>query len=462
MDSRIIHDPKRLEALRRYSLTDTHAEAAFDRLTRLASKMLDAPISLVNLITDTEQLCKSAYGISSEDVTVPNSIAFCTHTVSMGEPFVVEDASIHSLVQDNPLVQDDPNLRSYLGIPLQTEDHYDIGTLCVLDTKPRQWSESDIQIMQELTASVMMEIDTQVRMMMKQNDIDTAKLSTMDTPTHIPTNQLDQFGHYNIVEHIDSGGACDVYLCEHEHLRVPVAIKRLRHTHAKDATFRARFELEGNIISSLRHPNIIRVFEVGNEGDNYYMVMEYIHGQTLKTFIREYAPLPLETVIDIGKDIAEALDYAHSQQVVHRDIKPSNIMLRKRKNGATVYQATLMDFGIAKMISLESQLTGDNAVGTVDYIAPEQIEGSAKVGEASDVYAFGTILYEMLTGHLPYEADNIARAIFMHLNDPVPDPRQHVPHLPEHITKALEKALAKCPDDRFRTAIELVAALEGA
>lgn len=454
----IIQSPDRLRALRRYSLTDTHAEVAFDRLTRLASKLLNAPIALVNLLTDAQQLCKSAFGISPDDVSVPVSVSFCAHTIMLGKPFVVEDATKHPLLEDNPLVTSAPHFRSYLGIPLQTEDHYNIGTLCVLDVEPRRWKQSDIEVVQELAASVIMEIDLRARMATSQD----ALSDKNNTPLHIPARELNHFGRYKIVDHIDSGGMCDVYLCRHEHLQVPVAIKRLRHSIADNATLRARFELEGNIVCSLRHPNIIRVFEVGNEGDNYYMVMEYIHGQTLKALIKQQAPLPLQTVIDISKDIAEALDYAHSQQVVHRDIKPSNVMLREkpRTGTNTIYQATLMDFGIAKMIDLENHLTGENAVGTVDYMAPEQIAESNTVTGRADLYALGTILYEMLTGHIPHKGNTMVQSIYKHLNEPVPDPRQYVPDLPQHVVETLMRALAKFPEDRYHTAIEMVAALD--
>ncbi len=454
----IIHDSGRLEALRRYSLNDAHAEAAFDRLTRLASKLLNAPIALVNLITDAQQLCKSAYGIPAQDANVPVGVSFCSHTVTLGKPFVVEDATKHALLEDNLFVTGTSHLRSYVGIPLQTEDQYSIGTLCVLDVEPRRWKQSDIEVVQELAVSVMMEIDLRARMASSQDELGDKD----DTPLHIPARELNHFGRYNIVDHIDSGGMCDVYLCRHEHLQVPVAIKRLRHSIAGNVTLRARFALEGNIVCSLRHPNIIRVFEVGNEGDNYYMVMEYINGQTLKALIKQQAPLPLQIVIDIGKDIAEALDYAHSQQVVHRDVKPSNVMLREnpRTGTNTIYQATLMDFGIAKMIDLENHLTGENAVGTVDYMAPEQIAESNTVTGSVDIYALGTILYEMLTGHIPHKGKTMVQSIYKHLNEPVPDPRQFVPDLPQHVVDTLVQALAKFPEDRHRTAIELVAALD--
>ncbi len=463
-DQQPLKNPSRLEALKRYSATDLRAEASFDRLTRLASKMLDAPIALVNIVNDEKQLCKSAFGIDGDMDDVPNSVSFCAHTVTMHKPFVVEDTTKHPLLSDNPFVDTSDGFRSYLGIPLETEDGYNIGTLCVLDMKPRRWDASDIETLEDLAASVMMEIDLRAQMLTEQEALsqnhgyDPTRRD--ETPGHIPVRDITRFGRYQIVEHIDSGGMCDVYLCKHESLQTPVAVKLLKHHNAKDQSFRARFELEGKIIASLKHPNIVRVFDAGNIGDNYYIAMEHVNGQNLKDFIQQNAPLPLDVVLQIAQDIAEALDYAHSYDVVHRDVKPSNVMLRSwQRNSKPAYQATLMDFGVARMVASNTDLTGDNAVGTIDYIAPEQITSSHTVTATADLYAFAVMIYEMLTGELPFDGENAASLIFERIANEFPDLREICPELPQHVTYAMKKALSKEPEQRYENVVAFVDAL---
>jgi len=450
-----LQDTARLEALQRYSATDLRAEASFDRLTRLASKMLDAPIALVNILDDEKQFCKSAFGMEAEDASnLPNNLTFCWRTVATNKPYVVGDLTKDTYLKDNPFVTGQPGIRSYLGIPLQTEDGYAIGTLCVLDLKVREWEEIDINTLRDLAATVMIEIDLRAQMIAEQEALmdkggfDPDRRD--DTPTHVPIKEITSFGRYQLIKHLDSGGMCDVYLCRHQSLKTPVAVKILKYHNAQDKSFRERFELEGKIIASLKHPNIVRVFDAGNIGHNYYISMEYISGLNLKDYIKQHAPLPLSAVVSIAQDIAEALDYAHSYDVIHRDVKPSNVMLRTwKRHGQQAYQATLMDFGVARMIGGNTDLTGENAVGTIDYIAPEQITSSSTVTPAADLYAFAVMVYEMLTGELPFQAETAAALLFERISQEPPDPRQLRPSIPEHIANALRRALLKDPQARY-------------
>ncbi len=269
-------------------------------------------------------------------------------------------------------------------------------------------------------------------------------------------------GPYADVSLIARGGMAEVYKANHPTLGRDVAIKVLSPDLATDEGFRRRFEREAKTVATLKHPNIVTVFDFGMSGDTYYMVMEYIAGKTLAEHMREQGPMPLNEVLWITRDIANALDYAHSQGVIHRDVKPSNVMLEPLTSpqGDKHYRAVLTDFGIAKMAAGTSTLTGTGLLGTFDYIAPEQIKAASKVDERADIYSLGVIVYQMLTGHLPFEGSNPAVVIFAHLQQPPPDPREYRPDLPESVSQVLSKALAKDPDERYQSAGELADDLE--
>jgi serine/threonine-protein kinase len=192
------------------------------------------------------------------------------------------------------------------------------------------------------------------------------------------------------------------------------------------------------------------------------MVMQYIAGQDLGDFLQANGALPLSQVHAIAQDVASALDYAHAQGVVHRDIKASNVMLEPvtaTGQGTKSFRAVLMDFGLVKIMGGGTRLTQQGMMGTLDYIAPEQIQDSAEVDARADVYAFGVLVYQMLTGELPFKNHNPGALILAHLQQPAPDPRALAPSLSEGTAHAICQALAKHPTDRLPSAGTLAAAL---
>lgn len=269
-------------------------------------------------------------------------------------------------------------------------------------------------------------------------------------------------GSYQVLEPIGKGGMGEVYKGFQTGLKRPVAIKILPDQLAQETEFRVRFEREAKTVAALKHPNIVSVFDFGEADGKYYMVMEYIDGQDLGNHLKAVGRLPVDEARLLVQDIAAALDYAHSQGLVHRDVKPSNVMLQKATiTGAThaTPRAILMDFGIAKIVGGNTGLTGTGMVGTLDYVAPEQIMSAREVDRRADIYALGVMVYQMFTGQLPFVGNNPARLVFAHLQQPAPDPRDVVPELPVPIAKAVLKALAKKPEDRFPTAGEFAATL---
>lgn len=294
--------------------------------------------------------------------------------------------------------------------------------------------------------------------------------SAPDTETRTKPRTLnaqysgDYIGPYAVKELIGRGGMGEVYMGEHTALHRRVAIKLLSHTQTDNAEFRSRFEREARIVAALRHPNIVTVYDFGTLEGTSYMVMEHIDGQELRDYVAANGgKLALDEVLPIIREIASALDYAHDQDLIHRDIKPSNVMLQRITStgaGRTI-QAVLMDFGIAKMLSSQTQLTLTGTVGTLDYMSPEQITGSDEIDRRTDIYALGIMTYQILTGKHPYPGDNAGQIVMNHLQGAIPDARILAPELPESAALALKRAMAKNPADRFATAGDFARALAG-
>ncbi len=264
-------------------------------------------------------------------------------------------------------------------------------------------------------------------------------------------------GKYRILEPLGRGGMAQVYKAYHPQLDRYVAIKILRTDLVESSEFLARFRSEAHAVSGLRHANIVQVFDFDVQDDYYYMVMELLEGDTLRTLLNNYRVrnqrLPLADIVRILKDVLGGLGYAHAEGIIHRDLKPANIMLTKKG------QAVLTDFGIAQIIGNTQHTVSGALMGTLNYMAPEQgLKGICD--SRSDIYSLGIVLYEMLTGYTPFEADTPLAILMKHLNDPLPLPTQVDPQLPQSLEMIVLKALAKDPDDRFQSAEEMCKALE--
>ncbi len=269
-------------------------------------------------------------------------------------------------------------------------------------------------------------------------------------------------GRYIDPELLGRGGMAVVYKARHPTLNHLVAIKILPPHLIASESARKRFIREGQTIARLKHPNIVGIHDFGEWEGEPFMVMEYITGRNLGQVIAEEGPLSLERVRNIANGIASALDYAHTQGLIHRDVKPSNVMLEPAASADPFSQTervVLMDFGIARLAASETLLTGSGVVGTFAYIAPEQIRAAQDIDGRADIYALGIMLYEMLTGELPFKATNPAALLISHLQHPVPDPCEVRSGLPPNACAAILKAAQKDPADRFTTAGELARAL---
>ena len=258
---------------------------------------------------------------------------------------------------------------------------------------------------------------------------------------------------YRILGPLGEGGMATVYRALDTRLGRTVAIKILHPEFARDDPFLQRFQQEAEFAASLgAHPNVVAIYDIGEDGNLPYIVMEVVEGRNLKDLIRERAPFSAEEAFAIGRQVASALDFAHSRGLVHRDVKPQNIVVTP--DGV----AKVTDFGIARSATA-SQLTRTGTVlGTVHYFSPEQAQGKP-AGPPSDIYSLGVILYEMLTGHLPFDADNPIGIAMQHLHSEPPPPWQYNQALPARAVSTVLRALEKDPERRYRDAAEFAAAL---
>jgi serine/threonine protein kinase len=266
-------------------------------------------------------------------------------------------------------------------------------------------------------------------------------------------------GKYQLREQLGRGGMADVYRAYHPQLDRFVAIKVLRGELVEDEEFLARFQREAKIVAALRHANIVQVFDADAQDGIYYMVMELLEGDTLKARLTEYrsreAQMPTGEVMRVMLDVLDGLAYAHSEGMIHRDLKPANIMLTKRG------QAVITDFGIAQMVGATRYTLSGALMGTLNYMAPEQ--GMQNQSDArSDLYSLGIVLYEMLTGKPPFDADTPLAILMKHVNEPLPMPPTTGVVIPEPFERVLLKVLSKNPDDRYQTAGEMAQAIRTA
>jgi beta-lactam-binding protein with PASTA domain/tRNA A-37 threonylcarbamoyl transferase component Bud32 len=251
-------------------------------------------------------------------------------------------------------------------------------------------------------------------------------------------------GRYRIVRKLGSGGMANVYLAEDEDLGRRVAIKILNDRYANDDLFIERFRREAKSAAALSHPNIVSVYDRGEAEGTYYIAMEVIEGRSLKELIMTRGPLPIAQALAYTHEILEALRFAHRHGIIHRDIKPHNILIGERLK--------VTDFGIARAGA--SQMTEAGSImGTAQYLSPEQARG-APVTASSDLYSAAIVLYEMLTGKVPFTGDSAIEIAMKHLNDPPKPPSKIRPEIPEELDAVVLRALAKNPEDRYQTAEE--------
>ncbi|TBL78338.1 Stk1 family PASTA domain-containing Ser/Thr kinase [Paenibacillus thalictri] len=262
-------------------------------------------------------------------------------------------------------------------------------------------------------------------------------------------------GRYEILERIGGGGMALVYKGLDILLHRKVAVKVLRQQYVHDEEFIRRFRREAQSAASLSHPNVVSIYDVGQEGEIHYIVMEYIEGTTLNELIKERAPLQVEEAVHFACQIGDALEHAHQNQIIHRDIKPHNILIGK--NG----RVKVTDFGIARAATSSTITQTGSVVGSVHYFSPEHAKGTP-TGEQSDLYSLGIVLYQMLTGRLPFLGESPISVALKHLQEDVEEPRKVNPLIPQSVENIILRAMRKNPAERYQTARQMLDDLDTA
>jgi eukaryotic-like serine/threonine-protein kinase len=255
-------------------------------------------------------------------------------------------------------------------------------------------------------------------------------------------------GRYKVLEMIGGGGMANVYLAHDMILDRDVAVKMLRLDFANDEEFIRRFRREAQSATSLAHPNIVNIYDVGEENDLYYIVMEYVEGQTLKQYIQINSPLQVEETLEIMKQLTSAISHAHQNHIVHRDIKPQNILVDRFGN------VKITDFGIAMALSATSITQTNSVLGSVHYLSPEQARGGM-ANKKSDIYSLGIVMFELLTGRLPFSGESAVSIALKHLQSETPSVRRWNPNIPQSVENIVLKSTAKDSFHRYNSVDEM-------
>ena len=256
---------------------------------------------------------------------------------------------------------------------------------------------------------------------------------------------------YEILEKIGTGGMSDVYKAKDGKLNRFVAVKVLKQEFAENANFVSKFKTEAQAAAGMMHPNIVNVYDVGEEGGTHYIVMELVEGITLKKYIEKKARLSIKETISIAIQVSMGIEAAHNNHIIHRDIKPQNIMISKEG------KVKVTDFGIAKAVS--SNTITSNVMGSVHYTSPEQARGGFS-DEKSDIYSLGITMFEMLTGRVPFNGETTVAIAIKHIQEPMPSPREYVAEIPISVEQIVFKCTQKSPDRRYQSMSELITDLK--
>jgi len=472
---------ERVQALRGFAVLETAPEPAFDDVARLAGQVCNAPIAFVSLVDTSRQWFKARVGVEVPETS--REVAFCAHTILGQVPLIVPDTRLDPRFADNPFVLQDPFIRFYAGIPLVLEPGLAVGTLCVIDVVPRELTSAQLDGLQILANQITRELHLRRRLVSlgrdsspppaveerqrtgprarPPSDLPTATLAEDALPVELGAVVDDRYRTDRV---LGVGGMGVVVAGTDLITDQRVAIKFIRtdmltHTDAVE-----RFVREARALLLIQSEYVARVLDVGNVPNGApFIVMEYLEGQDLEARLRAQGKLATRDALRVMFEAASAVASAHAHGILHRDIKPANLFLSRKADGTE--SVKVLDFGISKLWSVnaadaQTALTSTRAMlGSPMYMAPQQMTKGGQVDARSDVWSLGVVLYETLSGALPYGGTSLAEVCANVLTlSPIPIEARRA-DLPASVRRIIARCLERDPRKRYASVADLRDAL---
>jgi len=438
-------EAKRLELLDACRIIYTPAEQAFDEVARLAADLCGTEIALITLVDSDRQWFKARVGV--EQTGTARDLSFCGHCITKRHPLVVEDTHLDPRFADNPLVTGDPGLRFYAGVPLLLDQGSAVGAISVADRAPRALSERQLDALCRLAQQISRELRL-------RRDLD--KVTSERAPPKLQiTRDVLVAGKWRIKRELGRGGVGAVFEA-HDPNGDRVALKVLLPEWRKQDLILERFAREARVLMRLTTPHVGKLLDVGNLdpdlGDLPFLVLEYLEGMDLDRILNSHGRVPYRQAFSWCADACDGVAEAHELGVVHRDLKPSNVFLARTSAPEAVVK--VLDFGIATGETTSSQnlsLTGvEQLLGTPAYMSPEQMMASKNVDARSDIWSMGVLLYQLVTGRLPFPGEGSFEMFAAAMTrPPLPLRAELKQELPAEAHSVLLNCLRKKPEDRY-------------
>lgn len=446
-------EEKRLALLRACNILYTPSEEAFDDIARLAAELCGTEIALITLVDSDRQWFKARVGVTQTDTA--RDLSFCGHCITEHHPLVVEDTLLDPRFADNPLVTGDPKIRFYAGVPLLVEEGSAVGALSVADLVPRTLTAQQLEALRRLAKQVSRELRL-------RRDLDRAGV-----PLSLPKFPIEPGsivgGRFRVARELGrgaTGAVFEAHDAEGERVAIKVLLPEWRdHEEALE-----RFAREARVLMRLNTPHAGKLLDVGNlgvaRGDLPFLVLEYLEGMDLERILECQGPVSYREAFSWGADACDAIAEAHALGVIHRDIKPSNLFLAQTPGGDAVVK--VLDFGVAagEPSGNSPKVTrAESLIGSPAYMSPEQMIASSEVDPRTDIWSLGVLLYEIITGHLPFPGQTHLQIFATAMTRPPLPLLAHVKDVPPGVEAVVFRCLEKERDDRYPSMRALSAAL---